>query len=151
MIYTKGLINSVFANYPLVSAVCALLLAQFLKIFYYYHIEKKIDFRHLAQAAGMPSSHSAMVLAMATAVGLQEGWGSPIFAVAVIFASIVLYDAAGVRRAAGKQAKVLNIIMTDLFDSGKLPGEKLKELLGHTPLEVVAGGVLGMITAILLY
>ncbi|MFC1517049.1 divergent PAP2 family protein [Candidatus Margulisiibacteriota bacterium] len=151
MVYTKAMFDSVFSNYPLISALVAMLLAQILKLFYYLRKEKKINFRYLVQAGGMPSSHSAMVISLATAIGLQEGWGSSFFAIAVIFASIVLYDAAGVRRAAGKQAKILNVIMTDLFDYGKFHGEKLKEFLGHTPMEVIAGIVLGMIVAFVLY
>ncbi|MBU0581265.1 MAG: divergent PAP2 family protein [Candidatus Margulisbacteria bacterium] len=145
------MVNSVFSNYPLISALIAMLIAQVSKFFYYFIKDKRMDFRYLVLAGGMPSSHSAMAIALSTAVGLQEGWGSSVFAVSVIFASIVLYDAAGVRRAAGKQAKVLNVIMSDLFDYGKFHGEKLKELIGHTPLEVVAGFILGIIVAILLY
>lgn len=151
MVYTKGLIDSVFSNYPLMCALVAMLIAQVIKFLYYLRKEKRMNFRYLVIAGGMPSSHSAMVIALATAVGLQEGWGSSLFAIAVIFASIVLYDAAGVRRAAGKQAKVLNVIMSDLFDYGKFHGEKLIEFLGHTPLEVIAGIVLGIIVALLLY
>ena len=99
----------------------------------------------------MPSSHSAMVAALSMAIGLQDGFGTSLFAIAVAFTMIVLYDAAGVRRAAGKQAKVLNVIISDFVDSKKFQGEKLKELLGHTPMEVVAGLGLGILIAFLLY
>ncbi len=151
MIYTRTVVNSIFANYPFISAVIAMLLAQVLKLFYYLYKEKKINFRYLVLSGGMPSSHSALVAALATAVGLQEGFGTSLFAVAVCFALIVLYDAAGVRRAAGKQAKVLNVIISDLMDAKKFDGEKLKEFIGHTPMEVVAGVAFGMVIAFLLY
>jgi acid phosphatase family membrane protein YuiD len=151
MIYTRALVNSIFANYPFMCAMVAMLLAQGLKLFYYIYKEKRINFRYLVQAGGMPSSHSAMVAALAMAIGLQEGFGTSVFAVAICFAMIVLYDAAGVRRAAGKQAKVLNVIISDFVDNKKLRGEKLKELIGHTPMEVVAGVVLGILIAFLMY
>lgn len=151
MIYTRALVNSIFANYPFISAILGLLTAQALKLFYYLYKEKKINFRYLAQSGGMPSSHSAMVAGLAMAVGLQEGFGTSLFAIAVVFASIVLYDASGVRRAAGKQAKVLNVIISDFIDTKQFHGEKLKELLGHTPMEVLAGVALGILIAFLLY
>ena len=86
----------------------------------------------------MPSSHTALVVALATGVCRQLGWNSTEFAIAVVFALIVMYDAAGVRRAVGKQAEILNIIMDDLVHTGKFREERLKELLGHTPKEAFA-------------
>lgn len=151
MIYTKVMIDSVFSNYPLVCALAAMLIAQIIKLLYYLRKEKRINFRYLVQAGGMPSSHAAMVMALSMAIGLQEGWGSAIFAASVIFASVVVYDAAGVRRAAGKQATILNIIISDLFDHGRFSGEKLKEFIGHTPVEVIAGIALGIVVALLMY
>ena len=151
MVYTKAMINSVFDSYPLISALVAMLIAQILKFFYYLYKEKRINFRYLVQAGGMPSSHAAMVIALSVAVGLQEGWGSAAFAMAVIFASVVVYDAAGVRRAAGKQARVLNVIISDIFDRGTFRGEKLMEFIGHTPIEVIAGILLGIAVAFFLY
>jgi hypothetical protein len=90
----------------------------------------------------MPSSHSALVSALATGIGRTQGWDTPQFAIATVFAFIVMYDAAGIRRAAGKQAKVLNQIMVEVFEEEHDP---LKELLGHTPVQVVAGSVLGIL------
>jgi uncharacterized protein len=145
----KSMIEQVFMNYPLVSALVAVTLAQLLKFFYFLFKDKKINFRYLVLAGGMPSSHSSMVIALSTAVGIQEGWKSPLFAMAIIFASVVLYDAAGVRRAAGKQAKVLNTIMDDLADTRRIKSERLKELLGHTPMEVWAGVLLGIFVALI--
>lgn len=95
----------------------------------------------------MPSSHSAFVTSLATGVGLVEGFDSTLFALAAVFALIVMYDAAGVRRAAGKQARVLNAIIEDL-NRRELHPERLRELLGHTPVEVVAGARLGVLVAI---
>ncbi|MFC1595883.1 divergent PAP2 family protein [Candidatus Margulisiibacteriota bacterium] len=145
------IITLIWQNQPLVIAISALVIAQVLKGLTYYFKEKKIDFRHLVSTGGFPSSHTAMVCALATAVGLQNGWASPLFALAFVFASIVMYDAAGVRRAAGKQARILNQIMEDVLSKGHFPGEKLTELLGHTPFEVFAGFVLGIFIAYIMY
>ena len=98
----------------------------------------------------MPSTHSALVSALATAVGIETGWNSIITAVAIIFAFIVMYDAAGVRLAASRQAVTLNKIIDELFEEGEFHQERLKELLGHTPVEVIAGAALGVIIAIIL-
>ena len=95
----------------------------------------------------MPSSHSAFVTSLATGVGLTEGFDSTLFALAAVFALIVMYDAAGVRRAAGKQARVLNAIIEDL-NRRELHPERLRELLGHTPVEVLAGALLGILIAV---
>jgi acid phosphatase family membrane protein YuiD len=95
----------------------------------------------------MVAKYAAMVAGLSTAVGLQEGWMSPSFAMAIIFSSIVMYDAAGVRRAAGKQARILN----QMLSSGKFDGHKLQELLGHTPFEVIVGAIYGVMLTILMY
>jgi len=111
-----------------------------------------LDFSRMVGAGGMPSSHSAFVTALTTAVGQKSGWNSPELAISLVFALIIMYDAAGVRRAAGKQARILNQIMEDLQQGEKLysEGEKLKELLGHTPVEVFAGAILGIGVALIL-
>lgn len=109
-------------------------------------IRKKINFRRLVETGGMPSSHSATVTSLMTAVGLSEGFSSPMFAVAFVFGIIVMYDAAGVRLAAGKQATILN----QLINSKQVKvdtNEKLKELLGHTPIQVFVGALYGIIVA----
>ena len=108
---------------------------------------KKLDIRRFVGSGGMPSSHSALVVSMAVGIGLAEGYGSPLFALALAVAMVVMYDAAGVRRAAGKQAAVLNEIVADLQAHRAVPQEKLKELLGHTPVEVIAGAILGIVIA----
>lgn len=128
-------------------ALLAMILAQILKIFTFLIRYRRIDFRVLLQPAGMPSSHTAMVVALTTSVGITEGWDSVTYAIALVFSLIVMYDAAGVRRAAGKQARVLNIMMEDMFHKKKIDELRLKEFLGHTPLEVVFGSLLGVFTA----
>lgn len=100
-------------------ALLAMVLAQVLKMLTFFIKHRRINFRVLVQASGMPSSHTSMVLALATSVGYLEGWDSVTFAIALVFGLIVMYDAAGVRRAAGKQARVLNMIMEDMFHKKK--------------------------------
>lgn len=106
--------------------------------------ERRLNLKVLAVMGGMPSSHSAMVMALTTSVGRVNGWSSPLFAVALIFSFVVMYDAAGVRRAAGKQAAVLNRLVEDLVAQRGIAEERLRELLGHTPVEVLAGAGLGI-------
>lgn len=106
--------------------------------------EKKFNFKRILGAGGMPSSHSAVVCSLATMIGRNEGFDSPIFGLAVIMALVVMYDAAGVRRAAGKQAKLLNKIVNTPGLAIETVHEKLVEVLGHTPTEVFVGAVLGI-------
>lgn len=109
---------------------------------------KRLNFRRIVETGGMPSSHSAVVTSLMTAIGITQGASSPMFAMAFVFGIIVMYDAAGVRRAAGKQAAILN----ELINSKQVTinrQEKLKELLGHTPIEVFFGAVYGVILACL--
>lgn len=98
----------------------------------------------------MPSSHSAFVAGLTTAVGLVEGFDSTSFAICFVFSMIVMYDAAGLRRAAGKQASILNKLIDELIHTGELKQARLKELLGHTPYEVFAGAFLGILVAFLI-
>lgn len=108
---------------------------------------RKVNFRRFVETGGMPSSHSAVVTSLMTAVGLEEGLTSSIFAITFVFSMIVMYDAAGVRRAAGKQASVLNQIINSKQIKVNT-NEKLKELLGHTPIEVLVGAIFGIIFGI---
>ena len=137
-------------NPTLEIALVAWLLAQSLKVFHTLITERRLNFRRFVGAGGMPSSHSAFVTSLATGVGLHTGWDSPVTALACVFAMIVMYDAAGVRRAAGKQAQILNQIVDDLYHGGRVREDRLKELLGHTPVEVFAGAILGILVAIAL-
>jgi len=132
-------------NKVLLCCIVSWFIAQLLKIFLTYRTSKKIDLTRLVGSGGMPSSHTSFVMALSTAVGKISGWDSPVFAVSLCFAFVVMYDAAGVRRAAGNQAKILNLIIEDIFQHKPLQNEKLKELIGHTPKEVFAGALLGII------
>lgn len=109
---------------------------------------RRIDIAYFVRTGGMPSAHSAMVSALATSIGLTEGFGSPVFAVAVSFAAITMFDAAGVRYAASQQAKLLNQITEELFTEHTFNVPRLKELLGHTRKEVLAGMVTGIAVAV---
>jgi len=111
---------------------------------------KKFNFKRIMGAGGMPSSHSAVVTSLATLIGKSQGLDSPIFALSVIFALIVMYDAAGVRRAAGKQAKLLNKIVNTPGLTTLQVQEKLVEVLGHSPVEVGVGAIIGIVSGIIL-
>ncbi|GAA5336470.1 MULTISPECIES: divergent PAP2 family protein [Thermus] len=135
------------------TAILANFLAQTLKLFLYYLLEGRFQWERFLETGGMPSSHSATVSALAVAVGLEEGFGSSLFAVAAVFALIVMYDATGIRRAAGLHAQLLNQLVQELqkvLEKGPAP-EPLKELLGHTYLEVLVGALLGALVAFLSY
>ncbi|KAF7805777.1 putative membrane protein yuiD [Senna tora] len=124
-------------NLPLFSAFLSFALAQFLKIFTTWYKERRWDSKRMLDSGGMPSSHSATVSALAVAIGLQEGTGSPAFAVAVVLACIVMYDATGVRLHAGRQAELLNQIVCELPPEHPLSNVRpLRDSLGHTPLQV---------------
>lgn len=128
------------------SGIIAAFLAQVLKFFIFTFKTRKVNFKIFTTTGGMPSSHSAGVVAIATAVGIIEGYSSVIFAVAAGFSLVTMYDAAGLRRAAGKTAACLNRMMDDFYKHDvQAMGGKLKELLGHTPVEVIAGAIFGVV------
>jgi acid phosphatase family membrane protein YuiD len=106
--------------------------------------QRRLNLRVLAETGGMPSSHAAIVMGMTTAVGKHAGISSAPFAIALIFSFVVMYDAAGLRRAAGRQAAILNRLVEDLVHMRGMQEQKLRELLGHTPIEVVVGALLGI-------
>ncbi|KAL1289831.1 hypothetical protein HN51_058203 [Arachis hypogaea] len=142
--------SSMFRNFPLISAFVAFALAQSIKFFTTWYKERRWDPKQLVGSGGMPSSHSATVTALAAAVGFQDGFGGPLFATALVLACIVMYDATGVRMQAGRQAEVLNQIVYELPAEHPLAESRpLRELLGHTPPQVVAGGILGLVTAVM--
>ena len=132
-------------NRVFIAAVLAWVIGQFLKFPLDYLLNKRWNWGVIFSAGGLPSSHSSLVTAVALTIGLQEGFDSPLFALAVAIAMIVLYDAAGVRRQAGIHAERINEIMKNFFESGQLPEKELKEMLGHTPFEVITGVVLGVL------
>lgn len=124
----------------------AVIVAQILKFFSHWIVKRSADFRMFTTTGGMPSSHAAGVMGLSTSVGLIQGFSSIEFAIALGFALIVMYDAAGVRRAAGKQAACLNKIIMDVYKQElKEAGGKLKELLGHTPSQVFVGAIFGIV------
>lgn len=149
-IFLDDFFTGISHNQVLWVALSAWMLAQCLKVIFYFIKEKRINFRRFVGAGGMPSSHSALVASLATAIGIEYGWDSSNAAMAMIFAFIVMYDAAGVRLAASRQAVTLNKIVDELFKEGEIHQERLKELLGHTPVEVIAGAALGIVMAYLL-
>ncbi|XP_022998717.1 uncharacterized protein LOC111493291 isoform X2 [Cucurbita maxima] len=129
--------STAFTNFPLISALISFAVAQFIKFFTSWYKERRWDFKRLVGSGGMPSSHSSTVSALAVAIGLQEGFGASVFAVALILACIVMYDATGVRLHAGRQAEVLNQIVYELPAEHPLAESRpLRELLGHTPPQV---------------
>lgn len=140
-----------FTNYLLVCAFTGWFSAQFIKCVIYIVKYRKFDFALIMSSGGMPSSHSATVCALVMASAKTCGMGSPEFALAFILAFIVMYDAAGVRRAAGEQAKVLNRIARELSDGDtRYLDKNLKELIGHTPLQVTMGALLGFVIPIII-
>jgi acid phosphatase family membrane protein YuiD len=140
-------VNAWVLNRALLSWLIACLIAQGIKIMLGVIRLRRFDFRWLVGTGGMPSTHAAGVTALTTAVGLQEGVTSPLFATAVAFTVITLYDAQGVRRWSGRQAQVLNRILEDVYLRRHIREQRLKELLGHTPIEVLAGMGIGLVTA----
>ena len=132
--------------------VLAWFVAQFAKVVLTLVVEKRLDLRRLFFGlGGMPSSHSAIVAAVTTAVGIRMGFNSALFAISLTMALITMRDAAGVRRAAGQQAVVLNRVVQEMIENGgDLPEQTLKELLGHTPFQVLVGALIGTILAILI-
>ncbi|MDB9537776.1 divergent PAP2 family protein [Dolichospermum planctonicum CS-1226] len=138
-------IGEIINNRVLLVALVACFVAQGLKLIIELVKHQKLNVRVLVTTGGMPSAHSALVTALADGVGQTLGWASPEFALAAVFAIIVMYDAAGVRQAAGKQARILNQMIDELFhEKPDFFQDRLKELLGHTPVQVIAGSVLGV-------
>lgn len=141
-----------WGNAPLMAALVAIVVTQLSKVPIHYAIHRKWDFHKVVDAGGMPSSHAAGVCALTAALAYIVGAKSPVFATAVVFTAIVLYDAGGIRRHAGEHAVLLNRIAMEMAQSGLAleasateEGERLKEILGHEPSEVVVGAILGVV------
>ena len=142
-------IAELFNNQVLWCAVAAWFIAQALKIPTYWIIEKELNWKRFFGSGGMPSSHTSFVTALTIMVGATEGFGTAIFAVSFTLAAIVMYDATGVRRETGTQGQVINQILRSVFIDGKpISEDNLKEMVGHKPIEVMAGLILGIITAV---
>ena len=133
----------------LVLAVAAWAAAQLIKMLLTFLREHRLDLDRALGSGGMPSSHSAFVCACASATGRLCGWSSVLFAITAVIAIVVMYDAANIRRAAGEHAKILNYMMDQWAEKDKMSGTRLKELLGHTPVQVLAGAVLGIAIGLL--
>lgn len=144
-------LTQLISNRILIGSLAAWAVAQVLKTILYAAINKTFDIKRLFGDGGMPSGHSATVTAMAVSCGMVYGFDTGLFAVAAIVAIVVMHDASGVRLETGKQAKVLNEIIESFTDSKLSDIEKLKEFVGHTPIQVICGAVLGVITAVVVY
>lgn len=139
--------GSVFQNPVLIAALIAWGIAQLIKLPLRYVQRGEWDWAILLRAGGMPSSHSALVTAAAHGIGLAVGFDSALFAIAVVLAMIVIYDATGIRRQAGRHAEIINALMRDLLEGHQLRQDRLREVLGHSPLEAFVGMVLGLVVA----
>ena len=130
-------------------AVLSWFMAQTIKVFHTLITKKRFDFTRFIDSGGMPSSHASFVMGLTTAIGLTHGWDSTYFTISLCVSLVIMYDAAGVRRAVGKQAIILNKMLEDMQHKRKkiMTEQRLKELIGHTPVEVFAGAILGIIIA----
>jgi len=138
----------ILRNDVLIVSFLAWTLAQLSKLLIILLREHRLDLSYLARAGGMPSAHSAVVVALATRVGIDSGVGSDAFALAIVFAGVVLYDAAGIRRAVSIQARILNRMLEEVIEYQRFNEKRLLELLGHTPFEVFVGAQLGLLVAL---
>ena len=141
---------SLWSNSALWVPVSIALLVQLFKVAWEWSRTGRLDFHVLSRSGGMPSSHTAMVGSLATALGMQYGLDSPYFAIAAVLAFIVMYDATGVRQQSGKHARILNQIMRELFSGQPVSEEELKELLGHTGFEVIIGLIVSILYTIVI-
>jgi uncharacterized protein len=142
--------NALLDNRVLMASFLAWAIAQMSKIIYEFFREHKLVLNRIVSSGGMPSSHSALVTGLATATGRMLGVGSATFAVTVVLASIVMYDAAGVRRAVSIQARILNQMLDEAFQGHPIAEKRLRELIGHTPVQVFVGGLLGIIVGLII-
>lgn len=138
---------SMLHNYVLIAALTAWGLAQIIKVPLHFWRTKQLDWALLFRAGGMPSSHAALLVGATHAIGLSAGFASPLFALSVAISMVVLYDATGIRRQAGIHAALINAMLRDLAAGNPLKQEQLREVLGHTPLEVLGGLILGIAIA----
>lgn len=138
---------TILTNKVLLASLIGWFIAQLIKVIHDFRTTHIWNFSILLEPGGMPSSHSAFVAALTHATGLFVGFGSTEFAISFVLASIVIYDATGIRREAGKQAQIINTIIEEFKSGHPLKGTKLREMLGHTPLEALAGTLLGIVVA----
>jgi len=139
----------IYRNKILMTTISAWLIAQTIKVVIGVFRLKKFDFRLFIGSGGMPSAHAAGAACLSTSIGMQCGFDSVYFALAFAFTIVVMFDAQGVRRSTGKQAGILNKIMDDIYWKGKIQELRLRELIGHTPVEVIMGVLLGIVIALI--
>ena len=144
----KEIFAQLIQNKIFMTTLSAWVIAQTIKVSIGVIRQKRFDFRWFVGTGGMPSSHAAGASCLATAIGLEYGFNSIYFALAASFAIVVMFDAQGVRRATGRQAHILNKIMEDIYWRGRIDEARLRELVGHTPIEVIGGFLLGIIIAL---
>jgi len=144
-------LKEIGANRIIGVTLLAWFVAQVLKVILGIFQEKRFNFQWFIGTGGMPSSHAAGVASLTTSVGCVSGFDSPIFAVTSVVALIIMFDAQGVRRASGEQAEVLNKIIDDIYRNKGVREDRLKELLGHTPVEVIMGALLGIFLSLLFF
>ncbi|MEW6101759.1 MAG: divergent PAP2 family protein [Candidatus Omnitrophota bacterium] len=141
------ILRELLSNKIFITTLSAWIIAQTIKVTTGIIRERKFDFRWFVGTGGMPSSHAAGASCLASSIGFQYGFDSVYFALAASFAIVVMFDAQGVRRAAGKQARILNKLTEDIYWRGRMDEGRLRELVGHTPIEVIAGFLLGIVVA----
>ncbi len=152
--YATGLkpaLSDIAHNKLLLITLSAWAIAQTIKVMFGVVKERRFNFRWFIGTGGMPSSHAAGVTALATTIGLEYGFETGYFAIAAVFALVTMFDAQGVRRATGVQASILNRIMDDIYWKGKIESQRLAELIGHSPFQVLMGFTLGLTLAFVLY
>ena len=147
----RDLLAEFYRNKILMTTVSTWLIAQTIKVVIGVFRMKKFDFRLFIGSGGMPSAHAAGAACLATSIGMECGFDTVHFALAFAFAIVVMFDAQGVRRSTGKQAGILNKIMEDIYWKGKIQELRLRELIGHTPVEVIIGLILGIAIALISY
>lgn len=140
-----------FSNQVLAAALLGWFFGQFLKVPFEYLVKRRWNWALWFSSGGMPSSHSSLMVSTTLAIGLYHGFGTPLFALAFAVSMVVIYDATGVRRQAGFHAQKINILVEELFHGRPIPQERLIEVLGHTPRQVLGGMALGVVIALSLY
>ena len=143
--------REIFHNQVLIITLLSWIIAQAIKVLLGVIRERKFNFRWFIGTGGMPSSHAAGASALATTSGLSQGFDSVIFALACVFALVTMFDAQGVRRQTGQQAEILNRILDDIYWRGKVESIQLIELIGHTPIQVIIGSIIGIFLALAMY
>lgn len=147
----RDFFTEIYRNKILMTTISTWLIAQTIKVVIGIFRKRKFDFRLFIGSGGMPSAHAAGAACLATSIGMECGFDSVYFALAFAFAIVVMFDAQGVRRSTGKQASILNRIMEDIYWMGKIQELRLRELIGHTPVEVIIGLFLGISIALISY